>query len=505
MLSRTGSIQSTNSMSSLPRAPTIQNINRSSAAEEGGPPITTSRAAKRMTWTAPSHRAGASSISSFEDIKGRFGGRTTPVHGGGGGGGGGGSRPASPNTSNNTTPTWRQNMISRPESGAPIQNKSHSSPSTYQATTFNSRTYSPSPELRPLSPTTTASNFSAPLESEIMRASFSTGHKPKQMSVHLGAVKDLGSSSVSALRNLRDFAVQDSSNSNHDATVDRTFTVNGGTRSNTHRRSRTLPSLDIEASTPAISGQSIGNGTSRTRPHETDIRLPRSHTGRLNMHGLDRLSERSDGSTSSGPISPHHCTVPKDDGVGLGRPDKNKNSSNRRMASDAGENETGAIVIPGITVGSDSVAGMSGRLRLARQPTQTKFGNLPSQTIKALDTQRQCLQAYEYLCHVSEAKEWLVQCLSAHPMSPTAIGVIQSPDLTSHTFSSPRMAAEGASAGDGQDPSGLSDKSVVELEEALRNGIALARLAKAFVGPKAVPRIFAVGNNKIVSLLQPAT
>jgi Ras GTPase-activating-like protein IQGAP2/3 len=154
------------------------------------------------------------------------------------------------------------------------------------------------------------------------------------------------------------------------------------------------------------------------------------------------------------------------------------------MASDAGEDETGAIVIPGITVGSDSVAGMTGRLRLARQPTRTKYGNLPSQTMKAMDNQRQNLQAYEYLCHVSEAKEWLVQCLSAHPMTPTMVSA--SPDLTSPTFS-PRSHEE-----EDEDPSGLSNKSVVELEEALRNGVALARLARAFMGAKAVPRIFTV-------------
>jgi Ras GTPase-activating-like protein IQGAP2/3 len=203
----------------------------------------------------------------------------------------------------------------------------------------------------------------------------------------------------------------------------------------------------------------------------------------MGMHGLDRVSERSD--SSNGDMEQHS------DRVGLGLPDGAKSSRGRRMASDAGEDEMGAIVIPGITVGSDSVAGMTGRLRLARQPTRTKYGNLPSQTMKAMDNQRQNLQAYEYLCHVSEAKEWLVQCLSAHPMTPTMVSA--SPDLTSPTFS-PRPNEE-----EDEDPSGLSNKSVVELEEALRNGVALARLARAFMGAKAVPRIFTVSYASIAT------
>lgn len=211
------------------------------------------------------------------------------------------------------------------------------------------------------------------------------------------------------------------------------------------------------------------------------------------MHGLDRLSERSDTSLNDDDASTS---------LGLGRPDGTPTSSkNRRMASDAGENETGAIVIPGITVGSDSVAGLSGRLRLARQPTQTKYGTLPSVTVKAMESQRQCLQAYEYLCHVSEAKEWLVACLWNHPLSPSMTQ--NSPEVN---LNSPAMGAAGGGnspmigAGDEDDPSGLSNKSVVELEEALRNGVALARLARAFMGEKAVPRIFTVSFTFVLRL-----
>lgn len=251
------------------------------------------------------------------------------------------------------------------------------------------------------------------------------------------------------------------------------------------------------------------------------------------MHGLDRVSERSDNSTgtSSAPTSPRALdpwhdkyTYPSSSssalGVGLSPGSLNKSQSQhgRRMASDAGADEEGSLLIPGITVGSDSVAGLSGRLRLARQPTRTKYGNLPSATVKAMDNQRQCLQAYEYLCHVSEAKEWLVQCLRGHPLSPPSASAspmvgqgqgygygtgvrssasspnlnmqLGSPTKFGHSPVIPGQTSLGA--GDDEDPSGLENKSVVELEEALRNGVALARLARAFMGERAVPRIFTV-------------
>lgn len=521
MLSRTGSIQSLSSMhnSAIPPritpSPTLQYVNRN-AADDNGNSTTTSRAAKRTTWAAPSslsqsHRTGATgSISSFDDIKGRFGGRVTPT-----------SRPASPtkpsaSTAGQSTPTWRQNLLSRSTYNSssninnnnneniapatsptppPFSARSYSTTSSSNTASTPSSAYTPH-DTRPFSPPLPSSTYSsnssnnAHLESEIMRSSFSAGHRPKQASLHLGAVKDLGTSSVSALRNLRDFAVHGGASATGDAGSgpERTFTVRG---SNSHRRTRTLPDLGLATS-------------------ESAARTPedRPRAARLNMHGLDRLSERSDGSTGSAPSSPRHATRLGDE-LGHGRPEGTKSSHGRRMASDAGEEETGAIVIPGITVGSDSVAGMSGRLRLARQPTLpsakshvSKYGGkntsfLPSQTIKAMDSQRQCLQAYEYLCHVSEAKEWLVQSLSDHPMSPQLSHSVTSPELPSAMMSptimsSPTKMSGGFGEGDEEDPSGLSNKSVVELEEALRNGVALARLARAFMGARAVPRIFTV-------------
>ncbi|KEP55797.1 IQ and RasGAP domain protein [Rhizoctonia solani 123E] len=89
--------------------------------------------------------------------------------------------------------------------------------------------------------------------------------------------------------------------------------------------------------------------------------------------------------------------------------------------------------------GADDVAGIPGRLRLTRDtvpmPSSRLMGNWA-------DSQRKNLQAYEYLCHVGEAQQWIEGCL-------------------------------GMELGFG----------VVEMDEGLRNGVVLARLAKGLGEP----------------------
>ncbi len=121
------------------------------------------------------------------------------------------------------------------------------------------------------------------------------------------------------------------------------------------------------------------------------------------------------------------------------------------------EDQEGEIVLPGITTGAEDVAGLQGRIRLARAdgPGTMALGrpaaatsNLPmTSSSKWMDTQRHLLQAYEYLCHCGEAKEWMELHVGEH----------------------------------------LGD--VVEMENEMRNGIFLAKLAKQFE-PDCVPRIF---------------
>lgn len=121
------------------------------------------------------------------------------------------------------------------------------------------------------------------------------------------------------------------------------------------------------------------------------------------------------------------------------------------------EDQEGEIVLPGITTGAEDVAGLHGRIRLARadgpgtmalgRPSATTSTLPLTSSSKWMDTQRHLLQAYEYLCHCGEAKEWMELHVGEH------LG------------------------------------HVVEMENEMRDGIFLAKLAKTFE-PNCVPRIF---------------
>ncbi|OCB84496.1 hypothetical protein A7U60_g8482 [Sanghuangporus baumii] len=109
---------------------------------------------------------------------------------------------------------------------------------------------------------------------------------------------------------------------------------------------------------------------------------------------------------------------------------------------------------------ADDVAGVPGRKRLSRDvlaPAETPFGSpmpLPSSRLGIrgglwADQQRHLLRAYEYLCHVGEAQQWIEGCLREE------LGF-----------------------------------GIVEMEESLRNGVVLAKLSRAFLGEAIVKRIF---------------
>jgi Ras GTPase-activating-like protein IQGAP2/3 len=83
---------------------------------------------------------------------------------------------------------------------------------------------------------------------------------------------------------------------------------------------------------------------------------------------------------------------------------------------------------------------------VVKAPSPTKYGR----TLWA-DTQRHLLIAYEYLCHVGEAQQWIEGCLNEE-----------------------------------------LHFGVVEMEEGLRNGVVLARLAKLWDDKGAIKRIFEV-------------
>ena len=115
------------------------------------------------------------------------------------------------------------------------------------------------------------------------------------------------------------------------------------------------------------------------------------------------------------------------------------------------------LAIPSVT-GADDVQGMRGRLRLSKTagaPNSPGVATpLPSSRLASglwADTQRHLLQAYEYLCHVGEAQQWIEGCL-------------------------------GEELGFG----------VVEMEEGLRNGVVLAKLVRVFEGEAVVRKIYEV-------------
>jgi Ras GTPase-activating-like protein IQGAP2/3 len=106
--------------------------------------------------------------------------------------------------------------------------------------------------------------------------------------------------------------------------------------------------------------------------------------------------------------------------------------------------------------GSDVVVGVPGRRRLTRTSLRnTTVTPLPSSKLASrigglwADVQRQHLQAYEYLCHIGEAQQWIEGCLGEEL------------------------------------PFG-----VVEMDDGLRNGVVLAKLVRAFQGEHVVRKIY---------------
>jgi Ras GTPase-activating-like protein IQGAP2/3 len=117
------------------------------------------------------------------------------------------------------------------------------------------------------------------------------------------------------------------------------------------------------------------------------------------------------------------------------------------------QRESREILAPS-TANLDGVVGIPGRLKLSRDkaPSSPTSSRLPATRFTHglwADTQRHLMQAYEYLCHVGEAQQWIEGCL-------------------------------GEELGFG----------VVDMEESLRNGVVLAKLVRVFQGEAVVRRIY---------------
>jgi Ras GTPase-activating-like protein IQGAP2/3 len=107
---------------------------------------------------------------------------------------------------------------------------------------------------------------------------------------------------------------------------------------------------------------------------------------------------------------------------------------------------------------NNGVAGLPGRISL-KAPSQDPSPTSGSRFFGGswADKQRHLLQAYEYLCHVGEAQQWIEGCLGEE-----------------------------------------LECGVVELEDALQNGVILARLVRVFQGDAVVKRIFEVRTEVIL-------
>lgn len=109
--------------------------------------------------------------------------------------------------------------------------------------------------------------------------------------------------------------------------------------------------------------------------------------------------------------------------------------------------------------GGEGVTGMSNRVRLSQRlplaasSVKVAPAPLPSRRLAGnnnwMDRQRHALAAYEYLCHIGEAQQWIEGCLDEE-----------------------------------------LEFGVTEMEEGLRDGIALAKLARVFQGEQVVRRIW---------------
>ncbi|KAG2152223.1 ras GTPase-activating protein [Suillus cothurnatus] len=166
--------------------------------------------------------------------------------------------------------------------------------------------------------------------------------------------------------------------------------------------------------------------------HKLGRHLPRIASGDA---GDDWVDEQK----PNPPPQPEHAPVVDDSQVVSRR--ARRNSRYEPPASPITEE-----LVAGMTNASD-VTGIPGRLRLSRDQTPaspTAPTTLPSSRLTRglwADVQRHLLQAYEYLCHVGEAQQWIEGCL-------------------------------GEELGFG----------VVEMEEGMRNGVVLARLVRVFKG-----------------------
>ncbi|OAA39169.1 ras GTPase activating protein [Metarhizium rileyi] len=201
-------------------------------------------------------------------------------------------------------------------------------------------------------------------------------------------------------------------------------------------------------------GQSVDIGKLSLCQYDGPAASPTPSSRPLSMRPNSMLLTRSDSiiqgkthmSHGSSPQGAHTTHIGRPDLELLGRSSTRELRTLSRLAeSDVAEDFS-------ITAAAQEVVGLRGRRRLQRadkpnSARSTKHGGYGWEGRNWMDKQRQFLQAYEYLCHIGEAKEW-IEDVSQKTLPP-----------------------------------------IVELEEALRDGVTLANVVEA-LNPQRHFRVF---------------
>ncbi|RMZ76064.1 hypothetical protein DV737_g4988, partial [Chaetothyriales sp. CBS 132003] len=229
-------------------------------------------------------------------------------------------------------------------------------------------------------------------------------------------------------------------------------TAGGKRKSSYHERARTIDHIPQIYSDEALASEPDGKQSpdaARSRPHLHHAATSPHHSTfkAPDLHELQKSSTSPHHGTFKAPdlhelqkssTSPHHGTFKALD---LHELQKSSTSHLRTLSRFA---ESGESDEYGLTSPVPAVVGLYNRRQLKRTDSAAGHGRPGAGRDYGwgarnwMDKQRQFLQAYEYLCHIGEAKEWIEDII--HKTIPP----------------------------------------VVELEEGLRNGVTLAEIVQAF-------------------------
>ncbi|KAI1384019.1 uncharacterized protein F4822DRAFT_418384 [Hypoxylon trugodes] len=189
---------------------------------------------------------------------------------------------------------------------------------------------------------------------------------------------------------------------------------------------------------------SLSNGRTSPTPQS---KSPNSRPTSMLLTRSDSIRPNAPGTLTHSPQALVHPTFAAPDLQQLGRSSTNQLRTLSKLAQDSSADEFA------LTSQAQEVVGLRGRRRLQRAGNAVGARNgqrgdrYGFEGRNWMDKQRQFLQAYEYLCHIGEAKEWIEDVI--HRQIPP----------------------------------------IVELEEALRDGITLAEVVEA-LNPTRRYRIF---------------